>query len=94
MGLEEALSSWKIVKWVFFRYRAIALTSVMSEWCATCIIPPLTSASDDELVTKALGLAGRQTENIEAFGVARPEHIAKIMGDQDVHRWITAALSR
>ena len=29
-----------------------------------------------------------------AFDVARPKHIAKIMGDQDVHGWITAALLR
>ena len=28
------------------------------------------------------------------FDVARPKHIAKIMGDQDVHGWITAALLR
>ena len=29
-----------------------------------------------------------------AFGVARPQHIAKNMGDQDVQGWITAALQR
>ena len=50
MGLMESPSSWKIVKLVFLRkldaapkkgirsYRAIALTSVMSKWCASCII--------------------------------------------------------
>ena len=29
-----------------------------------------------------------------AFVVARPKHIAKMMGDQDVHGWITTALLR
>ena len=29
-----------------------------------------------------------------AFDVARPKHIAKMMGDQDVHGWITTALLR
>ena len=29
-----------------------------------------------------------------AFDVARPKHIAKIMGDQNVHGWIVAALLR
>ena len=29
-----------------------------------------------------------------AFDVARPEHIAKIMDDHDVHGWIIAALLR
>ena len=29
-----------------------------------------------------------------AFDVARPKHVAKIMGDQDVHGWITAAVLR
>ena len=50
MGLMEAPSSWKIVKLVFLRkpdaepkkriksYRAIALTSVMSKWYASCIL--------------------------------------------------------
>ena len=49
MGLMEAPSSWKIVKLVFLRktdaepkeirsYRAIALTSVMSKWYASCIM--------------------------------------------------------
>ena len=28
------------------------------------------------------------------FDVARPKHIAKIMGDQEVHGWIAAALLR
>ena len=50
MGQMESPSSWKIVKLVFLRkpdvapkkgirsYRAIALTSVMSKWYASCII--------------------------------------------------------
>ena len=50
MGLMEAPSSWKIVRLVFIRkpgaepkngvrsYRAIALTSVMSKWYASCFI--------------------------------------------------------
>ena len=29
-----------------------------------------------------------------AFDVAKPKHIANILGDQDVHGWITAAISR
>ena len=29
-----------------------------------------------------------------AFDVARPKHIARITGDQDVHGWITAAFFR
>ena len=49
MGQMEAPSSWKIVKLVFLRkpdaelkkeirsYKAIALTSVMSKWYASCI---------------------------------------------------------
>ena len=49
MGQMEAPSSWKIVKFVFLRkpdaeakegirnYRAIALTSVMSKWYASCV---------------------------------------------------------
>ena len=50
VGLMESPSSWKIVKLVFLRkpdtarkkgirsYRAIALTSVMSKWYASCLI--------------------------------------------------------
>ena len=49
MGMMESPSSWKVVMLVFLRkpdaaptkgirsYRAIALTSVMSEWYASCI---------------------------------------------------------
>ena len=29
-----------------------------------------------------------------AFDVARPKHVARIMGGQDVHGWMTAALCR
>ena len=50
MGMMEYSSSWKVVRLVFLRkpdaaptkgirsYRAIALTSVMSKWCASCIL--------------------------------------------------------
>ena len=50
LGLMESPNSWKVVKLVFFKkpdaaptkgirsYRAIALTSVMSEWYACCVL--------------------------------------------------------
>ena len=50
MDMMESPSSWKVVKLVFLRkpdeaptevirsYRAIALTSVMSKWYASCIL--------------------------------------------------------
>ena len=37
-------------------------------------------------------LAGMDIKTV--FDVARPRHIARMMGDQDVHGWITAAVSR
>ena len=61
MALMESPSSWKIVKLVFFRKpdaapkkgirnnRAIALTSVMSKWYASCIL--LCLEKDKELKT-------------------------------------------
>ena len=60
MDQMESPSSWKIVKLVFFRkpdaepkkgfrsYRAIALTSVMSKWYASCILLRLEKGKEPE----------------------------------------------
>ena len=60
MGQMDAPNSWKIVKLVFLRkpdaapkkgiksYRAIALTSVMSKWYATCLIQLLEKEKEPE----------------------------------------------
>ena len=37
---------------------------------------------------------GSNVDTKTAFDVARPRHIANILGDQDVHGWITVALRR
>ena len=60
MGKMEAPSSWKVVKLAFLRkpdaepkkeirsYRAIALTSVMSKWYASCVILRLEKENEPE----------------------------------------------
>ena len=60
LGQMESPSSWKVVKLVFLRkpdaaptegiriYRAIALTSVMSKWYASCILLRLEKEKDTE----------------------------------------------
>ena len=44
------------------------------------------------VIRPTMYLASMDTET--AFDVARPKHIAKIMGDHDVHGWIVAASLR
>ena len=56
MGMIEFPSSWKVVKLVFYAaptkgirsYRAIALTSVMSMWYASCILLRLEKEKEPE----------------------------------------------
>ena len=48
--------------------------------------------SHGSVIRPTMYLASMDTNT--AFDVARPKHIAKIMGDHDVHGWIVAASLR
>ena len=70
MGMMESPSSWKVVKLVFLRkpdaeptkgiriYRAIALTSVMSKWYASCILLRLERERKEPEKWKKLHIGG------------------------------------
>ena len=76
----ESPSSWKIVKLVFLRkldaepkkgirsYRAIALSSVMSRWCASCVILRLEKEKEPE-IWKTLHIGGVEGKSCQHLQV-------------------------
>ena len=88
MGQMDAPNSWKIVKLVFLRkldaapkksinsYRAIALTSVMSKWYATCLIQLLEKEKEPE-AWKDLHLGGIDGISCQHFQVMMAQLLQK-----------------